>query len=824
MADTLLIGLSALQAHKRAMDVTSHNIANAATPGYTRQEIDMSTLEPELIKPGTVGRGVQIDSIRRVSDTLLTERIRESETEIARLSSLGIGLEDLELVFNEPGEGGLSNVFNNMFATFQDLSNNPESTALRTGLVQNLQTFTSTINVLYERIENQRNNLVIQAEEEAYEVNRISAEIASLNQQISREVLVGNYPNDMEDQRDRLVRELSEHLDVRSIRDPNTGSVRIDVNGKALVSSINSFPIDVVTSSSGGVQVIFEQTRERLEPGGGSLAALEELSNDIIPNVLDNLDELASTLIAELNALHATGTSHTYNLSAHSADRVVDINLADVNLDDPQHAENAVNNFGIPTAYTPSFTDDAGNDIARNLTLNVLDTATGIAEKYTLRYEPGTGLVPNGRSLNDIVEAINTGRGGGFSVYPPSEGGIDGVTAKAVTVGNGVRLQLVADTGLSIDFSPALDLRPADASWTGGDIVASNGAAIPALADQRVLFEVGGGGTVLNLFTLDPVTGNRIDYPSPSPANQMAINPGGSSAVGGVTITFAALGTYTDGESFSVDFDSNGDVLASTATTNQAWTQGDAGFSVRGRYTGTHSFDPARQWSLNVVSGGTVGDDNNAPVVEFTYYTGPDDARVLNTSLVTLDSSTRPGEQVLIADGVYVIFDAGDLTTGNSTEFTIDNQADQAGILTALGVNGLFSGGSASDIQVRQSLADNPSYFSVASSRSPGDNSNLLSMISVRDQDIFGAQGNSLDDFYQAQISDIAVRVAQTEVLSENQTLVMSSLENKRDQVSGVSIDEEVGMLILQQQAYSAAARLIQTARENIDTLIGILN
>ena len=118
MADSLLIGLSALQAHKRAMDVTSHNIANAATPGYTRQTVALSTPTPELIRPGTIGRGVRVDSIDRNYDALITERLRESETEIARLDTLGKGLEDLELVYNEPGSGGLSNVINNLFFLF----------------------------------------------------------------------------------------------------------------------------------------------------------------------------------------------------------------------------------------------------------------------------------------------------------------------------------------------------------------------------------------------------------------------------------------------------------------------------------------------------------------------------------------------------------------------------------------------------------------------------------------------------------------------------------------------------------------------------------
>ncbi|NRA36964.1 MAG: flagellar hook-associated protein FlgK [Planctomycetes bacterium] len=829
MADSLLIGLSALQAHKRAMDVTSHNIANAATPGYTRQTVALSTPTPELIRPGTIGRGVRVDSIDRNYDALITERLRESETEIARLDTLGKGLEDLELVYNEPGSGGLSNVINNLFSTLQDLSNNPESTALRTGLVQNFETFSSTLNVLYERVEDQRDNLVIQGNAEVNEVNNIISEIASLNVQISREVLVSNNPNDMEDQRDRLIRDLARHIEVREIRDPNTGSVRLDVNGRALVSSINYFPLAIGTGSNGELLVRYADSGDRLDPVGGSLAALENLSGNLIPDVLANLDGLASSLIAEFNAINATGISHSFSVGTHTADRLIDANLTAVNLDDARLAENVNDDFGIPTAFTPDFTDANGNVIARNLTINLYNESTGVAEKFTVMYEPGGTALAASRSLDDLVSAINTGRGGGFSVYPPRAGGIDGVEARSVAVTNCVRLQLVANSGFSIDFSPALDTRPTNNAWTGGQVSVSAGAPVAALVNTRLVFEVANGGTDLSLYSLDPITGNQIPYPAAAPANEALINPGGATAIGGLNLAFAATGTYADGDSFSVDFDNTGAVIQSgsivgASTVDHQWTAANAGFQIKGRYTGGHSFDDSRQWEMSVVSGGTVGSSVNAPVVQVAFYTGPDDARVQEIKLVTLDDNLRAGEQVEIAEGVYVIFDDGVLTTGDVVNMSIDGQPDQAGLLTALGINGVFSGSSASDMRVRDELKASPAHLAVASTRAAGDNSNLLRMIEVRDADVFGAQNTKLDDYYQSQVSSIAVQVQQTEVLIENQSLVMGSLENRRDEVSGVSLDEEVGLLILQQQAYSAAARLITMARENIDTLMGILN
>ncbi len=820
MADSLLIGLSALQTHNRAMQVTSHNIANAGTPGYSRQTVDMSSPIPEKTAVGSIGRGVEITAVRRTADTLLTERLRQTFSESGRLETMGKTLGDLEMVYNEPSDGGLSAVINQVFASFEDLSNNAESNALRGGAVQQLETFATTIRNLHSRIEQMRNNQALDARVEVNEINVLSQQLATLNGEIQRETLVGRIPNDLLDERDRLVNDISQHLNVRAIEDVSDMTVRIEVSGTVLVGKGEYQEVGTKIVGEGNVVLTLAENGEVINPGGGSFGAIVELSGTTIPNVLSDLDEMAQSVIREFNAVNATSLSHSYNEPLHNSARTIPVSLLHTNLDAVAMAEAVVGDVGISADFQPSFVDASGATVPQNMTMNVFNNDTGVAEKYTLRYEAGTGITEAGRSLADLVSAINTGRGGGWTLYPSQNGGVGNVTAKAVAVSDGVKLQLATDSSHSIDFSTSLDTRPTDAAWSAPDVSVTGTDA--ALVDNRLVFEVQNGGTELLVFGHDPVSGQRVPYPGPG-FSTIDLTAAGPAVVGGLTLSYTTgAANYQDGESFGVDFDATG---TAAFTQSSQWTNGNAGFTVKGRYTGSHGFDPSRPWSVNVLTGGTIGasDLNSPPVIEVSWYSGPEGGPIKQSRQVVLNEDLRAGDPVEIADGVYIVFDEGDLSIGEQIDYTVDGQPDQAGVLSALGINTMFSGSGASDISVVQNLLDNPTRLGVAKTRAPGDNSSVLDLIAVRRAESFGSENTTLDDFYQSQVSDVASLVRQNDTLSQGQDLVQASLQNQREEMSGVSIDEEVGLLILQQNAYAAAARIVSVARENIDTLMGIL-
>ena len=133
MTTALNIGLTALTAHQRALEVTSHNIANAATPGYSRQRAQLGTQIPATVDVGQMGRGTAVQSIDRLHDSLLDTRLQAASAEVGRLDYLQRSLADAELLFNEPGENGFQARINQLFATFEDLSGNPRINRLARG-------------------------------------------------------------------------------------------------------------------------------------------------------------------------------------------------------------------------------------------------------------------------------------------------------------------------------------------------------------------------------------------------------------------------------------------------------------------------------------------------------------------------------------------------------------------------------------------------------------------------------------------------------------------------------------------------------------------
>jgi flagellar hook-associated protein FlgK len=253
------------------------------------------------------------------------------------------------------------------------------------------------------------------------------------------------------------------------------------------------------------------------------------------------------------------------------------------------------------------------------------------------------------------------------------------------------------------------------------------------------------------------------------------------------------------------------------------YTTGDAGFQIRGRYEGDHVYDPAQPWRMRVLSSGTIGDANNPPVVGFTWFDGENQERIEKSISVVLDDAYPPGAQVPIGAGIYAVFDEGVLSAGAAgVDIVVDGEEDSAGLLSALGLNSLLIGDKAGKVAVAKGVSEDVDRLSLGHTRAAGDNAAFLAFGELSDQPVFGKEGQRLSDFYLSSVSAIAVRIDQNSNLLSTQETVQLALQNRRDEVSGVSVDEEVGRLILQQQAYTAAARVVNIARENIQTLLDL--
>jgi flagellar hook-associated protein 1 FlgK len=723
MPDALSIGLSALQAQQRAMEVTSHNIANMATPGYSRQDVDLTTNIPESVKPGQVGRGVRLVSVSRASDGPITEQLRQSATASGRLDLISQTLQTVQGMFNEPSDTGLSAAVNQVFNALQDLGNNPESTGVRSTAVNELASFAATLNSMGGQLGSMRDQLVGQLGLFTDKINGLTQQIAGLNNDIRRETSIGNNPNDLLDRREALVNELSSQVGVQVRVDQKTQVAYIQAGGRLLVDEQSALTLEV-GSTQGRIGLIASDSGEALKVGGGKVGGLLELVEETIPEISDRLDGFVQTLVAEVNGIHSVGTNGNSRIGEHLGQTVITGPSYTANLDDPSLILGD-DGVGIAEPYLPAFTDANGVSQPRNLTINLLGGATGVAAKYIVRYDPGAGPVPATRSLKDLVDAINTGSGGGFTVYGPQGVGspITGLTASAVPVSGGLRLDLKAVTGSSIDFSRALDTVPSAEAWNAA-----------------------------------------------------------------------------------------------------TWTAGSPSVALHGRYTSDVPFDPANPWTMQVLSGGTVGAASGAPTVRFSWYEDlGGGVGTLRTTDVTLDADAAR-KPVTIGAGVQATIGAGTLTTGDSLRMIVDGAPDQAGLLGALGINTLLSGHTARDVAVAAAVAADPGRLAVGQTRVAGDNTNVLALNGIRQARILDGGTKTTDDFIASLASGIGSQVDLSKRLGQNQDILAQALQNRRDAVSGVNVDEEVGALIKQQQAYTAAARIITSMQENIRTLMDLVH
>ncbi len=604
MTTALLNALSGLQTYQRAMETTAHNLANTATPGYSRQRAELTTQVPQRSPVGQIGRGVRVEVIQRIYDDLLIERLRGAEGELGRLTELGKHLEDLEYIFNEPGDSGVTAALNRLFAGLEDLSNSPQSNAIRSAAIQQFDSFTTLVNSLAVQLEEMRLGYNYAIEQEINEINTRIDSIALLNQQIQRELVTGRSPNDLLDSRDRMLREISNRVDI-NVRHVDNGGILVELGGRLLIGQSTANHLELETVGNAEPRLTFREGGTSADVDGGTIGALIQLANETVPRVQAELDEFALRAMGALNGLHATGNNNSFHAQTHLSEYIIGTDALTVDLDAESQIMGANSVQGIPAPMLPDFTGADGEDVARNLTVNVFDAETGIADKYTVRYEPGSGLDPASRSLRDLVDAINTGVGGGFRVYPPSPGGIDGVVATAAGVDGGYKLQLTAEQGKSIDFSRALDLRPDRQAWTGGTVNVSAPSAIPFLGDDRIeaVVDAYDGAVVpptltLSLYTYDPTNGSRRPLNGSLPSN-LTLPLDGSTQVlqvenreiPPIPLTFdlelsvPAGGSYTPGERFVFDFDGNGNLLAADGSVgayavDKEWTAGSATMSI----------------------------------------------------------------------------------------------------------------------------------------------------------------------------------------------------------------------------------------------------
>ncbi len=311
----LEVAKRALQAQQLAQEVTGHNIANANTEGYSRQEAVMVTTRPyanptfqSRTTPGQVGTGVKISTVRRHRDDFLDFEIRKEKSDLGAWNAKHKLYGELEVVFAEPQDTGFNEVLNNFWNSWQELSVNPENFAIRSQLKEQAISLTTAINQISNNLRDIRLDLNEEIKVKVDEVNSIAQRIKDLNDQIAKVELSGDKANDYRDKRDLLLDKLSEIVNI-DYNEMDNGMVYVRVGGRTLVSGMFIHKLEARSSNYDAqmVDVYWENTHDKPLLTTGELKGLLESRDEIIPHYQSMMDDFAKTLVEEVNKIHKKG-------------------------------------------------------------------------------------------------------------------------------------------------------------------------------------------------------------------------------------------------------------------------------------------------------------------------------------------------------------------------------------------------------------------------------------------------------------------------------------------------------------------------------------
>lgn len=233
---TFNVAKSGMSAQQQVINTTSHNISNSATEGYSRQRAVLRTSAPQTTTGGVagqIGTGAQVAAIERIRDTFLDYQVRNENCVYEQYTTREKFLSEIEGIFNEPSESGLSTQLGSFFDAWQELSKQPQSSNARTVVAQQAVALTDSINSSYNKLQNLRTNAQDLMLSSVKNINSLLSELDEYNRQIVSVSASGNTPNDLMDRRDMILDELSGKFNITVEKGPYNGvTVKpVDTNG-----------------------------------------------------------------------------------------------------------------------------------------------------------------------------------------------------------------------------------------------------------------------------------------------------------------------------------------------------------------------------------------------------------------------------------------------------------------------------------------------------------------------------------------------------------------------------------------------------------------
>ncbi len=211
---TLGIALGSMAASRGAAEITSNNIANVNTPGYSREQVNLLENAPVQVGNLLFGTGVSLGQTTSVRDNLLEQRLDQENQSSSQLTSFLGAMNQVQSLFNEPAGSGLQSSLSAFYNSLTQLAANPTNSSYREGVVTSGQNLASNFRQDSANLQSLQGNTDLSVVQSVDQVNQLTQQIAALNVQISDHVKVGQDAGSFLDQRTQLVRQLSGQIDI----------------------------------------------------------------------------------------------------------------------------------------------------------------------------------------------------------------------------------------------------------------------------------------------------------------------------------------------------------------------------------------------------------------------------------------------------------------------------------------------------------------------------------------------------------------------------------------------------------------------------------
>ena len=309
------IGKRSLMAHSTQINTAGHNISNADTEGYSRQRVQIKTFDP-IYRPdltreeraGQIGQGTSVESINRLRDELLDQRIVAQTNQETYWTTREKYYTMIEQVYNEPDEISIRTNMDKYWQGWQELSVYPESQAARQAVVTRGETLAESIQQRYTALSGIGNLINGDIEATVKQINTITKQIAEINNEIVKVKAMGDNPNDLLDRRDLLVEKLSGLANITTdIRDNDEFMVHLEGNILVQGHIARQFDVEPVINNNGYSKVIWADTKNTVQVSGGTLGALIELRDVDIREQVQSLNTVTMNFSDLVNDVHRAG-------------------------------------------------------------------------------------------------------------------------------------------------------------------------------------------------------------------------------------------------------------------------------------------------------------------------------------------------------------------------------------------------------------------------------------------------------------------------------------------------------------------------------------